>query len=97
MADWPVVKQHLPIAAKAQLGVVDDEWRLVVQAQITHPRVTWWHGIRMGFGKTGSYCYLCDDYAVTWDSNMPITRSAQFAIEYHRDRHIRKLPKVTND
>jgi hypothetical protein len=72
-------------AEKHQPDVLAGDFTLREQARLRHPAVLWWWGDRTVGERHGAYCYLCDDFIVTYDSRWPMTREAERAILEHRD------------
>lgn len=60
---------------------------LLALARVHHPTVKWWHGYRRARERYGSYCYVCDDFIVTWDRFAGIPVAAVDAINFHKLDH----------
>lgn len=82
---WPPV--NLPRAARDQLDVQAYEAGLLDLARVHHPTITWWHGYRKAEERYGSYCYVCEQFIVTWDRFLPIPEEGQTQIDTHKREH----------
>lgn len=77
----------LPKAAREQVDVQPFEHGLVDLARVHHPGVHWWHGYRAAEERFGSYCYVCEQFIVTWHSNRVPNKAAVTEIDAHKWQH----------
>lgn len=64
------------------------DFLLTEQARAGVRTIAWWWGKRQKDGKAGAYCYLCDDWIVSWDVRWPMTDTAKRIVDEHRKHHI---------
>lgn len=76
-----------PKAAMDQLDVQPFESGLLELARVHHPTVSWWHGYRRAQDRFGSYCYVCDEFIVTWAGNSGPPKTAVVTIDAHKMHH----------
>jgi len=77
-----------PWAARLQADTGPADVALTERAQLLHPAVRWWWGVRPAGPGVVAQCYLCERPCATWASSWPMPARARDDILDHRDWHV---------